>query len=175
MDQSSWQEQASRCFTHHSLRRCRTRTGGIRRLLHLHFLNWNFSLNPPHAYCLSQKLLKKKTILSLLVILPSINSRCFTHQEVRAGHNVDLIKNTLVCYCRKRYSGRQQSEHKKGPWGCCLLLGPGRPELMYGSFQSDNLLHQPWPRLPAHHLSNFSSAFPANCIAACRNFQTNRQ
>ena len=32
-----------------------------------------------------------------------------------------------------------------------------------------------WPRLlPGRHLPNFSSAFPANCTAACRNLQTNR-
>ena len=116
--QSSW--QAWRCFTHHSLRMCRKRTGGIRRRQHLRcFLNWSFSPNPPHGYCLSCQQVLKQPILSLLMILPSI-----THQEVRTGHNVGLIKNTLVCsYCHKRYSVRQQSEHKKRPWGCCLLLG----------------------------------------------------
>ena len=64
---------------------------------------------------------------------------------------------------------------QKETLGMLFAFGPaGRPELMYGAFQSD-LLHQPWPRLPRHHLSNFSPAFPANCIAPCRNLQTNRE
>ena len=78
--QSSWQEQAWRCFTHHSPRMCRKRPGEILPQLHLHFSNWNFSLNPPHGYCLSRHLLKNP-IFSLLIILPCIISRCFTHTQ----------------------------------------------------------------------------------------------
>ena len=96
--------QALKCLTHRNLHMCRMMTGGIRLPQHLHFLN--FSHCPHHDCCLSQKLLKKEK-----------NESVFHFAS--GAKKFGLVKPTT---CSKRYSGPQQSEHKKGSDVVCFWV-----------------------------------------------------